>query len=70
MLARGVLCKGGIQLKHTYLGLWLKLIPPQELNGGVGGGVHGDTVLGGGRSVAEDVSLDFASGGGDGCSGS
>ena len=42
ILACGVLCKGGIQLKHTWLGLGLKLIPPQELHGGVGGGVHGE----------------------------
>ena len=64
LLACDVLCKGGIHLKHTSLGLGPKLIPPQELHGGVGGGVHGHTVIGGGWSAAEDVSVDVASGGG------
>ena len=51
-----VVCKGGIQLKQISLGLGPKLIPPHEVHGGVGGGVHGYPILdGGGSGVADDV---------------
>ena len=50
-------------MKQRSLGLGPKLIPPQLVHGGVGGGVHGVTpLLGGGRGWA-----DGKSGGGDGC---
>ena len=42
------------------LGLGPKFIPPHELHGGVGGGVHGYPILDGGRSGgggADDVSV-------------
>ena len=57
------LCRGGIHLKHTLLGLGAKLIPPQELHGGVGGGVHGVPIIGGGGSRSEDVSVNPKEGG-------
>ena len=53
-----VVCKGGIHLKQMSLGLGPKLIPPHELHGGVGGGVHGYPMLDEGRSGgADDVSV-------------
>ena len=66
-----VVCSDGIHLKQTSLGLGPKLIPPQELHGGVGGGVHGYTVLGGGWSGgADSVSVCSSLGGRNDDSGS
>ena len=48
-------CNGGIHLKQTSLGLGPKLIPPQVLQAGVGGGVHGDPTIGEEKSGAVDV---------------
>ena len=50
-----VFFNGGIQLKHTSLGLGPKLIPPQELQGGVGGGLHGDSMIAEEKSGAADA---------------
>ena len=57
VLGGDLLCSGGIQTIHTLLGLGPKFIPPQLLQGGVGGGVHEDDrpLLGGGRSGAVKV---------------
>ena len=45
-------------MKQMSLGLGPKLIPPHELHGGVGGGVHGYPMLDEGRSGgADDVSV-------------
>ena len=54
--------KGEIHLKQRLFGLGPKLIPPQLVHGGVGGGVHDDeSLLGGGRSRVDGV------GGGEDC---
>ena len=51
-----LLRRGGRQGKQTLLGLGPKLIPPQLMHGGVGGGVHGrDTQLAGGGRGADRV---------------
>ena len=42
VLGGDLVCSGGIQTIHTLLGLGPMFIPPQLLQGGVGGGVHED----------------------------
>ena len=67
-LSELLLCSGGIQTIHTLLGLGPKFIPPQLLQGGVGGGVHEDdgSLLDGGRSGAVKVREGVVTGGGGG----
>ena len=45
LLCGDVLCSGGMHTKQRSLGLGPKLIPPQLVHGGVGGGVHGPLIL-------------------------
>ena len=40
-LGRGLHSRGGIQAKQRLPGLGPKFTPPQSVQGGVGGGVHG-----------------------------
>ena len=68
LLCGDLLCNGGIQTIHTLLGLGPKFIPPQLLQGGVGGGVHEDDrpLLDWGRSGDVKVREGVVTGGGGG----
>ena len=65
LICGDLICSGGRQRKHSLLGLGPKFIPPQVIQGGVGGGVHGDE-MGGGSRGAVNVFEGVGEGGGGG----